>query len=144
MEQEEHKDGRIPIGDVNKLIRNREQYRRALISNGWFAPGPKAPICTVVFMQEVRSGECWCPKLELTKFRACLHPPTQDKLRWLVVEEIEKKTNFNSEQERESYLRLAKHLRKNLGDTKWLLGLASTLNPDMPIFRKGFQPQKKE
>ena len=49
--------------------------------------------------------------------------------------------DFDSEEARDAHLRLAEHLKKYNVDIKWLLGVCSTLNPEMPIFKKGYKPK---
>ena len=42
--------------------------------------------------------------------------------------------DYACEEARDAHYRLAEHLKKHTADTKWLLGVCSTLNPEMPIF----------
>ena len=73
---EEVKNDGLRIGDVQKMILNKPHFYQAVVANGWYLPGLHTTICTQTFLTEVRSGACYVPRIEDTRFRPCLFPPT--------------------------------------------------------------------
>ena len=61
---------------VRALITDRETYYDGMLRNGWKLPKKSQSICTLDFMQRVRSGEIFCPRAHQIKAPAiCLTPP---------------------------------------------------------------------
>ena len=70
----------VPLEHVDTLVRTKKHFYKALEANGWFLPKFSSSIVTLEFLQEVRNGEVWCPKLVEIKFLPCPCPPTLDHL----------------------------------------------------------------
>lgn len=94
-------------------------------------------------MSEVRTGECYCPKLEEMNFKPCLNPPTTSYLVDGLVNMINNNNSYENEREAERFKRLSTFIARHPPEKSWLLGLLSTLVPDNEIFNKGWLPPKK-
>ena len=53
---------------------------------------------------------------------------------------IELNESYTSEEQANSYKRLAAHMRRSTPDKSWMLGLLATLHPAHEVFQKGYQP----
>ena len=57
----------------------------AMQRKGWLMPKKNQPICTLKFMDGVRKGEIWCPKVsDVTKAIVVVTPPPQE----MIAQEI--------------------------------------------------------
>ena len=66
---------------VAEVIRDRETFYNGMLRNGWVLPNKKQSICTLDFMQRVRAGEIYCPRVEHIKKPAiCVTPPPKETL----------------------------------------------------------------
>ena len=66
---------------VAAVIRDRYSYYDGMLRNGWKLPGRKQSLCTMDFMERVRAGEIFCPRVEHIKRPAvCVTPPPKDVL----------------------------------------------------------------
>ena len=102
--------------------------RNAMISNNYFMPTENCALCTITFMDEVRLGKTFCPRLNKMVFMHCGFPPSTETLRNTIIGVIrDPKAKYVSNAEKASYLSLAKHLEKKDADQKFLLGLLSTI-----------------
>ena len=79
----------LTVSEVEGCVKNKEQFHRALILNGYYMPLLTSPICTMVFMHEVRNKTCYVPLLKDTRFLPCAYPPKCEELREKLVEIIE-------------------------------------------------------
>ena len=70
----------ISKDQVNRLLKNKLHFYKAMKANGYFMPESKSQFCSLKFMQEVFQELCYCPKLADVHFKSCLHPPTKDAL----------------------------------------------------------------
>ena len=62
--------------EVANVIRDRDDWYGGMLRNGWLLPGKKQSICTIDFMQRVRTGEIFCPHARHVKAPAiCVSPP---------------------------------------------------------------------
>ena len=46
------------------VVRDHESYYNGMLRNGWRLPARKQSICTIGFMERVRKGEIYCPRVE--------------------------------------------------------------------------------
>ena len=90
-------------------------------------------------MQEVRTGECFCPRIEDVTFKACLNPPNVSYLVDGIVHMVQN-NRYDNERDNHRYNRLAIYLKKNAPEKQWLLGLLALLAPDNEVFVKGYMP----
>ena len=57
-----------------------------------------------------------------------------------LIEVIELHGTYPSQEEANYYNRLCVHLRRNIPEKQWMLGVLSTLQPENDFFKKGYQP----
>ena len=61
------------------VVTDRLTYYDGMIRNGWLLPAPKQSICTLDFMQRVRKGEIYCPRVDEVKVPpVCITPPPKE------------------------------------------------------------------
>ena len=71
--------------EASRLVCDKETMYSALIRNGYVLPHPKQSICSLKFMQLVRSGEVWVPRKEQCNgFFKIATPPPRDKLAYYI------------------------------------------------------------
>ena len=64
---------------VSAVIRDRDTYYDGMLRNGWVLPAKNQSLCTLDFMQRVRAGEVFCPRVEDIKSPAiCVTPPPKE------------------------------------------------------------------
>ena len=124
----------ISVAQAESLVRGKSNYYKALVALGFFLPSLKSTICTLEWLKEVRRGSCYCPRVEELKFRPCLNPPSVEELRKIIVDWIKANENFDSEEERNAFDRLAEHIERHSPDLKWCLGMVATMDPKHEIF----------
>ena len=123
---------------VSAVIRDRETYYDGMLRNGWILPAKKQSLCTLDFMQRVRSGEIFCPHVKLVKTPpVCVTPPPKD----VLIEKI-----MNATEERESkgepIDRLQELLARLIGnksaDTAFLVQVLHLVNEEDEIFQRNY------
>ena len=64
---------------VANVVRDRESFYSAMLRNGWVLPAYGNSICTLDFMERVRSREVYCPRVDhIKQLPVCLTPPPKD------------------------------------------------------------------
>lgn len=133
----------ISIDDLQQRCRNKKDLQRGCVTQGWWVPPNKSPMCTLKFLQEVIRGDCYCPMLEEIKFKVCLCPPSMDEL-VAIYEQYLNERKWASEKEFKPYDRLLAHLKNSQPDKHWFLGVLSLLTPKHAIFQPGYRPRVRE
>ena len=67
--------------EVDNKLRGLADFRKACLRNGFLVPDLKSRICTREFLQEVRAGQCFVPKIEGLKSGVCVEPPSNEVVR---------------------------------------------------------------
>ena len=70
----------MSVNDVQKVVKNKRDMWKALISNGYFMPAEKCNINTSDFLREVREKACYMMPLAEIKPLPCPYPPPNDVL----------------------------------------------------------------
>jgi len=76
-------------------------------------------------------------KLTDITFLPCADPPPCNFLRDELVQIIES-GDYDNQQQKDSYIRLAMYMRKNVPPEDYLLGMLSTVAPGHAIFQKNW------
>ena len=94
-------------------------------------------------MQEVRSGECFCPRTANISFRSVVNPPTASYLVDGIYDTLTENGNYNNADEERAYKRLAVFIKRHPPEKQWLMGLLCLLMPEHEVFQKGYIPPHK-
>ena len=77
--------------EASRLVCDKETMYGALIRNGYVLPHHKQSICSLKFMQLVRSGDVWVPRKEQCNgYVKVATPPPRDKLAGFVDLAVER------------------------------------------------------
>ena len=123
---------------VASVIRDKETYYDGMLRNGWLLPAKKQSIVTLEFMQRVRAGEIYCPRVsEVTKPAVCLTPPPKEQLIMKILNATEEYSsrgeNVNKLQELLGLL-----MSKKTADTGFLVQVLHLVNENDEIFRRDY------
>ena len=83
---------------------------------------------------EVYNEVCFCPMIKDVKLLPCINPPTANYLLEIIVNMIEQNDTYVSEEQANSYKRLATQMRRSTPDKEWMLRLLATLHPTNEVF----------
>ena len=96
---------------VDTKVHNVQDFRNACLRNGFLVPEHYSRLCTRQFLQEVRSGECFVPKISELKCAPCPEPPKNEEVRDELCKVIRSGINqMNDPAQRKPYERLVWHL----------------------------------
>ena len=63
-------------GQVATMVRDKETYYNGMLRNGWLLPAPKQSLVTLEFMERVRLGQVFCPRVgQVRAPPPCVTPP---------------------------------------------------------------------
>ena len=134
----------LPSSAVDKMIRTKTDFYKALKAKGWLLPKISSSIVTMEFLQEVRSKTIYCPMLEDGRFKPCLNPPSIEVLCEMIQNGVRASlTRFDPEVAPRA-ARLADRLDKRRPDTAWLLAVLAVMNPENEVFQPGYIPPKRK
>ena len=134
----------LPSSAVDKMIRTKTDFYKALKAKGWLLPKISSSIVTMEFLQEVRSKTIYCPMLEDVRFKPCLNPPSIEVLCEMIQNGVRASlTRFDPEVAPRA-ARLADRLDKRRPDTAWLLAVLAVMNPENEVFQPGYIPPKRK
>ena len=109
-----------------------------MLRNGWVLPAKKQSICTLDFMERVRAGEIYCPRVEQIKRPAiCLTPPPKETL----IEKIDIAcANRLARGENTCALErlLERLLNKKSADTAFLVQVLHLVDENDEIFERSY------
>ena len=134
----------MPSSTVDKYIRNKSQYYRALEVKGWLLPKISSSIVTMEFLHEVRAKAIYCPMLAEVRFKSCPNPPSIEVLCEMIQNGIRASLTHFDPQIAPRAARLADRLDKRRPDTAWLLAVLSLLNPENEVFKPGYIPPRRQ
>lgn len=123
---------------VAAVIRDRATFYDGMLRNGWVLPAPKQSLCTLDFMQRVRAGEIYCPRVEhIKRPPVCLTPPPKETL----VEKIDIAcANRMARGEDTAALErlLERLLNKKAADTAFLVQVLHLVDENDEIFQRNY------
>ena len=61
---------------ADSKIQTIHDFREACLRNDFLVPALKNPLCNRMFLQEVREGTTYVPKIKELKSALCVTPPT--------------------------------------------------------------------
>ena len=61
---------------VDSKIQTIHDFREACLRNDFLVPALKSPLCNRMFLQEVREGTTFVPRITKLKCASCATPPT--------------------------------------------------------------------
>ena len=97
--------------EVDQVVVTVEDFQKACLRNNFFVPKYKSRLCTREFLQEVRSGRCYVPKISELKPGICAEPPSNEVVRAELITVLQNGiANLPYGPERDSYERLVHHL----------------------------------
>ena len=130
---------------VAEVIRDRETYYDGMLRNGWLLPARKQSLCTLDFMQRVRTGEIFCPRASHVKAPpVCVTPPPKavliDKIDIACAERLKNGENVDALD-----ALLQRLMNKKSADTAFLVQVLHLVDGRDEIFARDYvyqRPQK--
>ena len=130
--------------EFNRHIKNKDQLYKAFVSNGYFLPiNRKNQFVSVKLLKEIYTGRCLCPKVADINFKPCCNPPSAEFLRDEAADLIDNNNAYANQEQEKQWKRLGKHMRKNIPEKQWLLGLLAMIAPRHEVFQKNYMPPKR-
>ena len=78
---------KLSYSEACQFVRNKPQYHETMGRNGWLLPKRNSRLCTLEFMQLIRDGKIYCPKLkDENKTAVCFTPPPKE----ILMDKLEK------------------------------------------------------
>jgi hypothetical protein len=137
-------NNQLSMQQAAMLVNSREDYHYACVKNGFRMPAVKSPICSIIFMKEIRAGVTWVPKLAEVKLAPCPNPPSIEDIRNELVQLIETNLNTVDQSLKEPLRSLMNHLKCRPADKAFMLDIISTVTDrNHRYFAKDYLPPKK-
>ena len=113
------------------LCRTRRHMYQSMIRNSYYLPSFKSSLCSLDYMEKVRSGTVHCPRHAEIRLLPCAAPPTKE---FLLAElnRVAQKKGLD--------LGISEKKQPN---RDWMLAVLSTMEPTHKIFRKDYVPPLK-
>ena len=124
------------------LVRNRKTFHETMKTNGWYVPSVNSALCSMEWMQGVRDGTYYCPKLaDLKPSKVCLAPPPKSVLLDKITDTlILQFSNHNGPaSDFAHYQRTLHRMIKHPGDTEWLVNFLAIADEDDEIFDRKYR-----
>lgn len=115
-----------------------------MLRNGWILPAEKQSLCTLDFMQRVRSGEIFCPHVNLIKKPpVCVTPPPKEVLIEKIMDATEKRESRGEAIDKLQEL-LARLIGNKSADTPFLVQVLHLVNDEDEIFHRNYVYVRKQ
>ena len=98
---------------------------------------------TETMLKEMYLGTCHISKVSAITHLNCPKPPSAKYIRDELVTTIENYGGYDDEDQAIRWKRLAFHMRKNVPNRDFLIGMLATVSPNHEIFNKNYKPPKK-
>ena len=77
---------------MSKVVRSREHLHQAMSRDNWLLPSAKASITSLDFLEKVRTGLIYCPRVDTERsLRKCFAPPPRKVLHEKLEDAIQSK-----------------------------------------------------
>ena len=130
---------------VDLKILSVKDFRQACLRNNFYVPAGNSQLCNRQFLQEVRLGTTFVPKIDCLKFTICSRPPTLQLIQAALVECLENGIPNALQVNKPPLVSLLEHLKKRAGDKEWMLKVLGHLSDrNHPFFAKDYVPPKKQ
>jgi hypothetical protein len=132
--------------ELARLICSKKEFLYDCLSrNQYFLPTVASPLCSSLFLREVRTGKVWCMRTNEIKTLNCPSPPTLATATQQLLDALANCT-LHTEALQAAKRRLLQHLDIRRGDLRWTLSMLATLKThgcSTPIFDSDYKPPKK-
>jgi len=134
----------ISLSDAKEYIHGIEDYYEACVRNKFRVPKRKSKLCTLLFLQEVRSRVCWVPMVGDIYPNSCATPPTVHAIQNELVAAIEANYDNVGPDDISAIRRFVWHLKQRPADKDFMLDVLSTIfKGQHHYFAKDYRPPPK-
>ena len=135
----------VSKSQVNQKMLDVQDFRNACIRNNFLVPKHNSRLCTREFLQEVRAGQVFVPKVTELKCAPCPEPPCNDIVRQELINVLQNGiANVTDQAVRSPYERLVWHLQLRAGDLEFHLQMLAHLTEGRhAYFQKDYRPPPK-
>ena len=126
-----------------QLVRDKRGYYEACVRNGFIMPSFNQRIVTLDFLNGVRAGTIYCPKVgQVADAKLCARPPTKEMLVAEIAKNVKQAFDNGLVQPGGPLDVLMEILHKKQADQWWLIKLLYCVNPNSEVFNKDYAYHK--
>ncbi len=124
------------------LIQNKKELYDAMVRNQNFMADYKSPCMSIGYLLDCKEQNVYVLKTKDVRLRNCLTPPPK----YMVFDAIRSKLRAEAHAVERSTVQYLGFDEDQLPDSRWLLAVLSTLDPDHEFFSKNFvyEAEKKQ